>query len=278
MAEWFTRPPYLGAWAAGVVLLLLAGEAMLLHGLWGSRREADARATPLAVPAVAVPRDAAPVQPPAEQPTVTVRSLPPRPRFRAAVPAPLTNAPAVIPPAPAPASEPSITPREFPVPEDEAGRFRQPELLPGSTPVAPVVPTTPVEPAVPAAPRVETPPVLRPTPAAAPRARESGLLMLYFDADSSTFAHHHERLPLRVVVFVDGKKRLDTSDPEKREFEVARLPAGRHQVRIVPYVADYPSEPLEAGVRVQPGEATTYKAVLRKSHDISRIGKFEPRD
>ena len=108
--------------------------------------------------------------------------------------------------------------------------------------------------------------------------RDAGHLSLYFDADSSTYARHHERMPLRVEVFVDGAKRLDSSDPEKREFQVGQLPAGRHEVRIVPYVGDYPSEPFVGVVRVAPGEASTYKAVLRKAHDVSRISKFEPRD
>jgi hypothetical protein len=85
-------------------------------------------------------------------------------------------------------------------------------------------------------------------------------------------------MPLRVEVYVDGQKRLTSDDPEKRTFNLGRIPEGEHDVEIVPYVGDLPSEARKERIRVFAGERNEYKAVLRRSDGTSRIGKFRGRD
>jgi hypothetical protein len=101
---------------------------------------------------------------------------------------------------------------------------------------------------------------------------------IFFDADSSTFDHHGNRMPLRVEVYVDGQKRLTSDDPEKRTFNLGRIAEGEHDVEIVPYVGDLPSEARKERIRVFAGERNDYKAVLKRSDGTSKIGKFRGRD
>ncbi len=286
---WFTRPPYPGAWAGLGVAALLLLEAAVLHRFWQPQPPpvvvAEQPAAPVPPPAAVVPPAGVPARAPVEAPRVTVRDLP--------VKQPPHPHPSVsgAPDTPAAAASPAITPPLEQTAPDEPSVFPQAPGAPAAPSGSPVVPDMgggPAHGAVRApgreAPEPAPPVVTRPRapePAAArstPSRRRTGVLTLYFDADSSTFAHHHERLPLRVEVYVDGVKRLVTDDPEKHQFEVARLPEGRHGVRIVPFVGDYPAEPREEVIDIAPGEVSDYKAVLRKSHDTSRVAKFQPRD
>jgi hypothetical protein len=102
-------------------------------------------------------------------------------------------------------------------------------------------------------------------------------MSIYFDADSSTFGGSGRRLPLRVEVYVDGQKVMEADDPEKRQFEIRRLPEGEHEVEIVPFVGGAPAEPRRRVVRIDPGQGSRYKAVLRREDGISRV-KFREQD
>lgn len=282
--EWFTRAPYPGAWLALSVGLLLGSAAIALNRPRPQTRVVMVNPAPppapesVLAPAPAAPATNAPGEAGDEPPQVRVRTLhppPPRPGN-----APAAKEPSVAPPPlslpgtiPVPPTGPGNAPLpggslDEPVPAPAA-----PEASPPREPVEP----RPVQEARPRPlPEPAEPPAPRPRPA--PPARETGRLLVYFDADSSTFDRDDRRMPLRVEVYVDGVKRLDTDDPEKREFDLGRVPEGRHDVQIVPYVGEYPSDPRREVVAIEPGQRNRFKAVLRKSSGMSRIAKFAPRD
>ncbi len=263
-AEWFARPPYPGLWLAAAVVLMFSLSLVLPRRLRAAPETVVYAPAPAPVPGSAEPRVPAPAAaPPVREatPSVTVRSLPARPAAPESEPS-VPTPPAVSPGPPAPL-EPSAgvaagIPSSRPEGSLPAGR-------PSPEPERPVAP--------PAPPRESEPGLAGPV--VAPGA---GALAIYFDADSTTFAANRERMPLRVEVYVDGEKRLDSTDPEKREFVIGPVPAGERDVRIVPYVGDAPAEPREKRVRVQPGQETPYRAVLRLEDGMSRVGKFRPRD
>lgn len=157
-----------------------------------------------------------------------------------------------------------------------------PGELPTPAPVPPVA-TAPIE--LPRAPEppVRTPEVTPPAPARQPerpvqRPRlPTGLLTIFFDADSSTFDGQKRRMPLRVEVWVDGSLKARSSDPEKRDLEIGLLPAGWHEVEVVPYVGKLPSQPRRRSVLIEPGTTTEYRAVLRREDGMGCVAKFRPR-
>jgi hypothetical protein len=100
---------------------------------------------------------------------------------------------------------------------------------------------------------------------------------VYFDADSSTFGRDNERLPLRVEVFIDGVKQIESSDPEKRELELRGVPEGVHEIRIVPHVGDAAPEPRSEVVTVTPGGTRQFRAVLHRGHGVASVRKFRER-
>lgn len=103
-------------------------------------------------------------------------------------------------------------------------------------------------------------------------------MTIFFDADSSTYEHGHHRAPLRVEVLVDGVLQLQSNDPEKRTFQIARIPEGTHEVEVVPYVGDAPAESRRERVRITSGDENRYKIVLHRSDGVSKISKFKVDD
>ncbi|MFN3649854.1 MAG: hypothetical protein ACK47B_09740 [Armatimonadota bacterium] len=290
LASAFTRPPYAGIWA-----LLAAALATFLLFVFLTRPEpleqvAVVRPTPPPSPAPAVTRtpQAEEEKPePEELPRVRVRAvLPPAGANTPAANTPASNAPAANGPAanqpaanaPAPArpgteerSPARPTPPTRPVEEQPA--TPPVEVIPPTETGRPPLPA-PVEPRPQPRPRAEprrTPPVSEVRPA-------TGELSIYFDADSSTFARGQRRLPLRVEVYVDGVRQLVTDDPEKREFIIGSIPAGRHEIAIVPYVGDAPADPRREIVRIPADSERRFKAVLRRSNGVSRVGKWQEQD
>lgn len=272
LQRWFTRPPYFGAWILAGFLLGAVIAAVVLR----PRAEAPASqvvqvpATPPAgQPLVQVsPRE---TEEPA--PEVTVRSVP------------SANAPAN---APSPGSAPGNTPEPGMPPEGSEPPPPTSEPLEVPEPEPPAPPTTPEmpepEPEIVPPPREVEPPVARPRrripraePVPVPR-RDTGRVSVFFDADSSTFDRRGRRLPLRVEVYVNGEKRLESTDPEKREFNLGRLPEGEHDIEIVPYVGNLPAETRRERVRVQARERNEFQAVLRREDGRSRVSKFRERD
>jgi len=282
--DWLVRPPYPIAWILAALLLGAAGALLL------SRPRESARTVVLApaptpaggpvVPSVVVPpagERMAQVPEEGEKaptPQVTIRPAPPRkPDPARASTAPPQSAPSLgipaVPGAPTLPGEPGLRfPESFP---REAAPV--PEALPENT--TPVEPPRAIEPPPVPEPR---PRVERPRRPAPEPVRSTGTLSLYFDADSTTFDRDDRRLPLRVEVYVDGVKQLETDDPEKRRFRLGRLPEGRHEIEIVPHVGDAPAEPRREIVDIRPDGTSSFKAVLRRSKGVSRISKFELRD
>jgi len=163
-------------------------------------------------------------------------------------------------------------------------------VIPDSEPLAPPdlgsreQPSSPVE-ASPVEPRREPPPaeVERPArPRVATRtvrpARPPGKFSIYFDADSSTFDRGKNRAPLRVEVYVDGRKVMDSDDPEKKEFELADLPEGVHDVSIVPHVGNAQPRTRRFRVEVEGNAETRVEAVLRRKDGEALISKLRARD
>jgi hypothetical protein len=193
---------------------------------------------------------------------------------------PLGNMPAANTPA---ANRPRIMVRTSPLPD--AVEPSQPPAAPEADKAAPAAPPVnsepdvrPMEPAPRPRLRAVDPPPRPVAPPAPEPVRETGRVSIFFDADSSTYDHHGNRMPLRVEVYVDGQKRLTSDDPEKKSFNLGRIAEGEHNVEIVPYVGDLPSEARKERIRVFAGERNEYKAVLRRSDGTSRIGKFRGRD
>ncbi len=102
-----------------------------------------------------------------------------------------------------------------------------------------------------------------------------GRLSLYFDADSSTFSRSGDRMPLAVEVWVDGVLKLRSGDPEKRDFDLGRLPAGWHEVEVVPHVGDLPTQSRRRSVRIAEDETVSYRVVLRREDGMACISKFK---
>lgn len=290
--DWFLRPPFPGTLLVVVLFGLLFVGAMLIG---------RSRNTPPDPPQVAFSPVLAPPQrqeePPVteEAPVVTIRPLPgkaPKPPVikpeltTPPVPGQIGNAPLAEPAAPA--TQPVL-----------------PGGLSGAPDAAPAPGDVPVEPTPAEAPRAETPPLeiprpepARPEPARPEPPREepvrprpriartppvrivrpTGRLTVFFDADSSTFDRHDERLPLRVQVFVDGQKRLESDDPEKHEFDLGDLPEGRHEVVVVPFVGRNQPEPRRVRVDIDAETDNRFKAVLRREDGMARVSKFRPRD
>lgn len=187
-------------------------------------------------------------------------------------------------------------PEKLPAPSGALPRSKYPE---GSV-VAPPQPRIPAAPATPATSRPEVievpsrsqpvPPVAPPPPVRArPRARMGeprreevraprGRLSLYFDADSSTFNRSGERMPLAVEVWVNGVLKLRSGDPEKRDFDLGRLPAGWHEVEVVPHVGDLPAQPRRRSVRIEEDDNVSYRVVLRREDGMACISKFKELD
>lgn len=292
--DWFLRPPYPGTLLVVVLFGLLFLGAMMMG------RSQNAPPDPPQVafsPAIVRPerQDAPPVV--EEAPVVTIRPIPgkePKPPVAKpevkTLPEPgtLGNAPTSLPTDPM--SQPVL-----------------PGRLPGVPDVLPSPGDVPVEPAPAEQPRTTLPPAEIPQPeparpepvqpepprAEAPRprprpriprtppvriARPTGRMTVYFDADSSTFDRHDERMPLRVQVYVDGQKRLESDDPEKREFDLGDLPEGRHEVVVVPFVGRNQPEPRRFRVDIDAETDNRFKAVLRREEGTSRVSKFRPRD
>jgi hypothetical protein len=187
-------------------------------------------------------------------------------------------------------AEPDQAPTNTAAPDSAVKEPETSPIGPGTAPVAPE-PTAPLEvPVPPPAPadvpraEVETPPpAARPAPIPEPRAerpapRPTGKLSIYFDADSSTFDRRGRRAPLRVEVYVGGRKVMESSDPEKQEFDVAELPAGTHEVVIVPHVGRAEPRPRRLEVAVEPYAETRLRAVLHREEGEARISKVRPRD
>ncbi|HEU4753186.1 MAG TPA: hypothetical protein VFU47_08755 [Armatimonadota bacterium] len=284
LAGWFTHPPYPGLWLSGSAALLVLAAALLASTSRPPRTRIAAirESTPLPVVDVASAPGRSALAPGQNAPAaeVSVRTLPPPAPHNAPGNAPAANAPV---PGNGPAAQPSALPANSPVtlpappvqpdlaPEEPAPSVESVPPAPEERP-APAPITPPVRPE----PAPEPPRVRRPAPVFVPR--RTGRMTLYFDADSSTFDHRGDRLPLRVEVYVDGVKRLETSDPEKRLFGIGPLSDGEHDIQIVPYIDDYPADPRRETVRIRAGQINDFKAVLRRSHGMSRISKFEERD
>jgi eukaryotic-like serine/threonine-protein kinase len=290
--SWYTRSwvgvPYV-AWAVvGVVLVVVLLVALTLP------RGSELAAAPSSGGGR---QPAAPPQAPgaAEQPSVNIRPVPgpeqpASPSGEGEQPSQpdseVPNGPAGLNgPGNAPAA-PLGTPGEPQAPGSMPG-----ETVPGTAPGADIPGTEasmpePQPPAVEPSPApqprprvVEIEPPAEPRRADPPRrSRPSGALTIYFDADSSTYGRSGARLPLRVEVFVDGEKRLETDDPEKREFDIGQLPAGPHLVEIVPRVGESSPEPRGEMITIEQGRKNSFKAVLRRKGGVSRIGKFGPLD
>lgn len=274
--DWFTRSPYPGVWGLAALFLLLFTMGLLFARVRRAELPRAASVRVVSAPSVA---PAAPEQ----LPVVKIRTLAAR-RENPARPAPsatgplLDNrapAPSVLPPVTAPAPPPGDLPADrtpAPIPAERGPDADAPDE-PGRDEPRTFPPAEEPRPAP--APRVEPP--RREPDRPAPR-RETGRMSIYFDADSTTFDRRDERLPMRVEVYVDGVKRVDASDPEKRGFNVGQLSEGLHEIRIVPYVGGLPADPRREVVRIRRGEKSRFKAVLRRSDGMSRIGKFEERD
>jgi hypothetical protein len=281
LRSWFLEPPYPGAWTAAALALAVTGAALMAAG---ARNEAPAEVTVVSRPPTrSTSQPAPPKGSPeaqqrvaAERAEITIRSLPPKSVPPAAQPEPqpgvtLEQPAASVPPSssPAPEQQAQVEPPLPPAPEPEV--FRPPAEPEPPRMEAPRVEAPRAEPAEPARPR-------RPADLIIVPARRTGRVTVYFDADSSTFDDAGQRLPLRVEVYVNGELRLETDDPEKRNFDLGRLPEGRHEIRIVPFVGNAPGRPYRQTVRVHGEERNRFKAVMQRSQGSSRISKFEPRD
>ena len=77
---------------------------------------------------------------------------------------------------------------------------------------------------------------------------------------------------------VDGRKHLETTDPEKREFDLGRLPAGEHEIEIIPYVGNLPAEARRKRVRVRARQQRELEAILQRDEGRSRVGKLREID
>lgn len=298
--DWFLRPPYPGTLLTLVlVLLLVFGGVMLKHAPSTPPEPPEVAFSPAVVPSQQTQEHQLPEQKAAEEaPVVTIRPVPGK-----------VAKPAI--PQPDAKSQPSLD-QAGNMPLDGLSLPSTRPALPGALPGSPDVPINPsevpTEPTPAETPRAETPPLEVPEPARpepvrpepvrpeppreeAPRprprrrvappvrvTRPMGRMTVFFDADSSTFDRHDERLPLRVQVYVDGQKRLESSDPEKREFDLGDLPEGQHEVVVVPYVGRNQPEPRRFRVDIGSEADNRFKAVLRREDGFSRISKFRPRD
>lgn len=289
--EWFTRPPYLGAW---VIVGFVLGIVLAAVGL----RSKEAPQAPQVVvqapsepapPVTVTPAPAGPAPSTEEEaPQVQIRTLPGSnaPAEQRDDPAADGSTPGSPAEAPKPGNAPGDGSTPFPntsslpsVPEPDADApspIPEPERPRIEEPVVPVVPEPrPVEPP-PVVREPRRPRETRVVPVPVP-ARETGRVSIYFDADSSTFDRRGERLPLRVEVYVNGERRLSSNDPEKREFNLGRLPEGNHEIEIVPYVGGLPAEPRRERIRVSSRQRNQFKAVLRRDEGASRVSKFRER-
>jgi outer membrane biosynthesis protein TonB len=291
LRAWFTQPPYLGPIAIGAFTVGFMGLALVAS----PSRSVDQRASSERQVALA-PAPEQPSQPVASveigdraSPEVSVRTLDEKANAPANAPLgdlPLAgNGPEGVvsgngPLEPVPSTLPTVPEPGLPSPVDVPSPTSTPEPVPQPSVPAPEPPPVP-------APRFEPEPepqraperirVRRPRPVQVAPPRDTGRMTIYFDADSSTFDRGGDRLPLRVQVYVNGVKRLETDDPEKREFEIDNLPAGEHDIQIVPYVGNAPADPRREVVRIRPRRPNEFKAVLRRSDGASRISKFEER-
>ncbi len=255
---------WLGVGAVVVFLVLFIGTLALTRNRLAERpRTTTVVATPqpatpepqasvlMPVPSPESPR---PIPAPGEAPRVTVRSIPVPNSGNApamqAVPPPLGT----LKPTPGP-HEPSLA---VPVPSTPPTGLE----LPTRTGEAPVFVPAPVQPT--------------------PRPRQadvaSGGLRIYFDADSTTYDRSDRRLPLRVEIYVNGRRVVDDSDPEKREFNLGRLPAGEHELRIIPFVGNASSDARTERITIEAGRANRFAAVLHRSDGVASIRKFRDRD
>lgn len=301
--DWFLRPPYPGAILAVVLLLLLVAGSIMLGRSHG---------TPPDPPEVAFSPSVVTPQQTGEQPSVEVQPAPEDAPVVSIRPIPGAeakgNTPANAPQGNVPLNQPGIISPHAPT--APATRPAQPGLLPGAPEITPGPTETPAEPTPADTPKAETPPVeipapeparpepVRPEPARPEPSREeeprprprrraappvqvtrpTGRMTVFFDADSSTFDRHDERMPLRVQVYVDGRKRLESSDPEKREFDLGDLPEGEHEVVVVPFVGRNQPEPRRFRVDIGAEADNRFKAVLRREDGFSKISKFRARD
>jgi hypothetical protein len=306
VTEWFTREPYPGVWACLAILVFILAFSIVASQ---PRQEAPrmAAATPPAgqpdapqAPAYTEPEIRS-VEPPRgdETPRVTVREIPGpepgEPSEEAGAGTPAANAPPRDPAANLPsqsaaagngppanrpaAARPSVQPDEPATPPEPpeapaATRDSIPPPRPQPAPDTIIVPTptAPEPPAPQPRPRIARPEPQRAPPrrVVVPR-RPTGNMRIYFDADSTTFGRAGRRLPLRVEVYVDGVKRLEDGDPEKREFDLGRLPEGQHEVEIVPFVGDAPTQPRRRTVYIEGGRESRYRAVLRRTDGVSQV-------
>jgi hypothetical protein len=280
---WFTRPPFTGIWAV-VALVLQVVMVVLLATRTSSPPQEPLINTvrvPADMPTALLPTGAPPAQTApsakpssptsqankaAAEPQVKVRTLPVRKPG---------NNPASSHPATSPADIDELSP-DAPLAGPPLGGAAAGipsrhvrETMPGSQTAPRTASRNHAPDASPGTARSSAPPAV---------AGPTGLMTVYFDADSSTFGADDRRLPLRVELYVDGVKRLDTDEPEKREFEIGQLAEGSHDIRIVPYVGDAPAEPRDAVVRILPGQANRYRAGLRKANGVSQVTKFRTKD
>lgn len=298
--DWFLRPPYPGSLLALVLILLLVAGSVVLGRSHGTPPEPPEVAfSPALVTPQEQPAEAASPEPQAaaeDEPVVTIRPVPGK--------EPKANAPGTELQSsvqPGQASNAPLTGPAFP-----EVRPVQPSEVPGAPEIGPGPSEAPVESTPADTPRTETPPVELPKPEPAPArvepvrpepsreeaprprfrrrpapvrvARPTGRMTLFIDADSSTFDRHDERLPLRVQVYVDGQKRLESDDPEKREFDLGDLPEGEHEVVVVPFVGRNQPEPRRMRVEIGASAENRFKAVLHKEDGVARVSKFRPRD
>jgi len=287
--DWFLRAPYPGALLVVVLMGLLFFGAMMIGRSQNTPPEPPQVAFS---PAVVSPERQETPQVAEEAPVVMIRPVPGKEPKLPVVKPDVKTEPLPGQPVNAPLTLPT-EPVTQPLPP--GGLFGTPDVVPspGELPVEPTPAETPrattppveipqPEPVRPDPPR-EEPVRPRPRPRIAPAppvriARPTGRLTVFFDADSTTFDRNDERLPLRVQVYVDGQKRLESNDPEKREFDLGDLPEGRHEVVVVPYVGRTQPEPRRFRVDIDPETDNRFKAVLRREEGTSRVSKFRPRD
>ena len=286
LRAWFTEPPYPGPLAIGAFAVGFLGLALLPN----PAPPVDQRSSSERQVAMA-PAPEQPPQPLASveigdkpSPQVSVRTLEEQGNAPANGPlggvppgsVPPGNMPGNWPVEPAPSTLPTVPEPGLPGPADVPSPTTLPEPAPQPSVPAPEPPVVQPAPRIEPEPEPERPRPRRPRAVPVP-ARETGRMTIYFDADSTTFDRGGDRLPLRVQIYVNGVKRLETDDPEKREFEIEGLPPGEHDVQIVPYVGNAPADPRREIVRIRPRRPNEFKAVLRRSDGTSRISKFEER-
>jgi hypothetical protein len=286
--EWFVHPPYWGVWGTGAAFIAVLAGMYYVGKMTAPAEQSVAAAPAESRPVEYFPQRRPTVTPEEEAPQVSVKSLreqqaeaeDEKAEEEAEDEAPLPGTSRVAPsgailPKTVLARPPTALPPTSPFPTP-----MEPEPTP--TPPAPTPEPRIVIPAEPApeprrqvvpTPKAPEPRIVIPAPP-----RERGKMSIYFDADSTTYDRRGRRLPLRVEVYVNGVKQIESNDPEKREFQIDRLAAGTHDIEIVPYVDNLPAEPRRDRVRIRPHEDRKFKAVLRRSDGVARISKFQQRD